>query len=98
VRESLTDSGGESGPGSEGGEAETEMRIGERWTEPTGRGLIRSGSVDVADDQRERGTTWGNRAERESSGTGKAKGREGIGDLQGTEEGWMDWGRKSGDE
>lgn len=32
------------------------------------------------------------------SGTRKAKGREWIGDLQGTEEGWMDWGRKSGDE
>jgi hypothetical protein len=36
--------------------------------------------------------------ERGMSGTGKAKGREWIEDLQGTEEGWMDWGRKSGDE
>jgi hypothetical protein len=63
--------------------------------------MIRSGSIDVwrtVEDQRERGHTWGNRAERGQPGTGKAKGREGIGDLQGTEEGWMDWGRKSGDE
>lgn len=36
--------------------------------------------------------------ERGMSGTGKAKGREWIEDLQGTEEGWMDWGRKSGAE
>lgn len=43
---------------------------------------------------RERGGhTWGNRAEREVR-NGKAKGRERIGDLQGTEEdGWIGGGR-----
>jgi hypothetical protein len=39
------------------------------------------------------------RREREvRNGKGKRRGGEGIGDLPGPEEGWMDWGRKSGDE
>ena len=59
---------------------------------------IDNGRSEAVRLMRKRGHTWGNRAEREvRNGKGKREG-EGIGDLQGTEEGWMDWGRKSGDE
>jgi len=59
--------------------------------------INRIGSVDERERARREGTR-GEIGRRGRSGTGKAKGRERIGDLQGTEEGWMDWGRKSGDE
>lgn len=54
---------------------------------------MRSGSVDggSVEDQRERGSTWGNRAE---SGTGKAKGRRGSGICRGRRrDGWIGGGR-----
>ena len=58
--------------------------------------------MDKDERERKEGDTWGNRAggrERDvRNGKGKRMGGEWIEDLQGTEEGWMDWGRKSGDE